>query len=41
MPHMPGGWGIGRKIPYPEDYGGGEELQGVTAGSGELPRVRE
>ena len=37
MPSMPGGWGTGRQILYPEDYGGGEGLQGKIEGADHLP----
>ena len=41
MPPMPGRRGKGRLSLYPEDDKGKEEIQGDTAGVGELPRVRE
>ena len=38
---MPDGRGTGRQSLYSEDERGGEELQGLTKGAGELPRVQE
>ena len=38
---MPGKRGTGRQRLYPAYERGGEELQGLTVGAGELPRVEE
>ena len=38
---MLGGWGTGIQSLYPEDEGGGEELQGESLGAGALPGLRE